>query len=265
MNETRAILAAFKRTARAQGLTYKDIAHALDLSEASVKRLFSQGNLSLNRLSQLCALVQLSIAELAAEANTPPATVHRLSNAQEKELVSDPKLLLVAVCSLNHWTFADMLATYALSEAECVQRLLRLDKLGLIALLPDNRIRLRVARDFDWLPNGPIENFFRSQGRAEFLAAPFDGPQERAVFFHGMLSVTALAQFRQKLDRLRTDFAELHAESLTAPFTHRSGIGVFTAVRAWEPQSFFKLRGGTASQPRAARRKSGAKKRPSHA
>ncbi|HKO87692.1 MAG TPA: transcriptional regulator [Burkholderiales bacterium] len=265
MNESRAILTAFKRTARAQGLTYKDIGQALKLSEASIKRMFSQGNLSLDRLSQLCALVQLSVAELAAEAHTPPATVRRLSNAQEKELVSDPKLLLIAVCALNHWTLADMLATYALSEAACVQRLLRLDKLGLIALLPSNRIRLRVSRDFDWLPKGPIATFFRTQGQAEFLSAPFDGPQECSIFFHGMLSVTALAQFRQKLDRLRADFAELHAESLSAPFAHRTGIGVFMAMRAWEPQSFFQLRRNRASQPLTGTRKSPQKKRGSHA
>ena len=242
MNESRAVLAAYKRIARAQGLTYKDIAKSLKLSEASIKRMFSQGHLSLERLSELCALIDMPLVELVAEASTPATTVHRLSTAQEKELVSDPKLLLVAVCALNHWTFADIVSTYAFSDSECLQRLLRLDKLGLIALLPGNRIRLRVARDFNWLPNGPIEHFFRHQGQAEFLSAPFDGSQECALFFHGMLSVTALAQFRQKLDRLRTEFAELHAESLPAPFAHRNGIGVFIAMRAWEPQSFITLR-----------------------
>lgn len=255
MNESRALLAAYKRIARAQGLNYKDIAKAIGLSEASIKRLFSQGNPTLERMSELCAVVNLSLAELVAETAAPAATIHRLTNAQEKELVSDPKLLLVAVCALNHWTLDDILSIYAFSEAECLKRLLRLDKLGLIALLPGNRIRLRVARDFDWLPNGPIEHFFRHQGRAEFLAAPFDGPQECAVFFHGMLSVAALAQFRQKLDRLRLEFAELHADSLSAPFSQRRGIGVMMAMRAWEPQSFFELR----RSPAAAYKRNGRK------
>jgi len=41
--------------------------------------------------------------------------------------VSDAKLLLVAVCALNHWSMAEMQAVYRLSEPECVQHLLRLD------------------------------------------------------------------------------------------------------------------------------------------
>lgn len=265
MNESRALLAAFKRIARAQGLTYKDIAASLQLSEASIKRLFSQNSLSVERLVQLCGLVQLSVAELAAAAETPPATVHRLSASQEKELVSDPRLLLVTVCTLNHWSMDEIMAVYAFNESECLRHLLRLDKLGLIALLPGNRIRLRVARDFDWLPDGPIEHFFRKQGQAEFLAAPFSGAQECALFFHGMLSRSALAEFRRKLDRLRSDFAELHADSLSAPFDERSGIGVFTAMRAWEPQSFLELRRAEPSQKHAAAPKSRSKKRPPHA
>jgi transcriptional regulator with XRE-family HTH domain len=254
MNESRALITAYKRVARAQGIHYKDIAKALGLSEASIKRLFSQGNPTLERLGELCAVLNLSLAELVAEAGAPPA-IHRLTSAQEKELVSDPKLLLVAVCALNHWTLAEILSTYDFSEADCLKRLLRLDKLGLIALLPGNRIRLRVARDFDWLPNGPIDHFFRHQGRAEFLDASFDGPQECAIFFHGMLSVAALAQFREKLDRLRTEFAELHAGSLSAPFPQRRGIGVLMAMRAWEPQNFAALRRSSAAKrPGSGRR-----------
>lgn len=73
--------------------------------------------------------------------------LHTLSEAQEKELVSDEKLLLVAVC-LNQWEIADIVRAYRLSEAECIQCLVKLDRLRLITLLPGNRIRLNVARDF---------------------------------------------------------------------------------------------------------------------
>ena len=50
-----------------------------------------------------------------------------------------------------------------LSEAEVVKALARLDSLGIIDLLPNNRIRVKVARNFTWLPDGPIQQFFRAQ------------------------------------------------------------------------------------------------------
>ncbi len=60
-------------------------------------------------------------------------------------MVADPKLLLVAVHAVNHWTFDEIVATYTLSKAECIRMLACLDKLGIIDLLPNNKIRVRVA------------------------------------------------------------------------------------------------------------------------
>lgn len=42
-----------------------------------------------------------------------------------------------------------MVDTYQLTRADRLKRLLVLDRMGLIALLPGDRIRLKVARDFD--------------------------------------------------------------------------------------------------------------------
>jgi hypothetical protein len=50
-----------------------------------------------------------------------------LTLEQEKEIVSDRKLFLVAVCLLNHVTFAQIVETYDISSAECVKLLARLD------------------------------------------------------------------------------------------------------------------------------------------
>ncbi|WP_315984236.1 helix-turn-helix domain-containing protein [Aliamphritea spongicola] len=47
-----------------QGKTYKDVAQILNLSEASVKRLFAEHNLSLERLDLLCDWLDLEYADL---------------------------------------------------------------------------------------------------------------------------------------------------------------------------------------------------------
>ena len=53
MGQTRELVAALKTELKAQGKTYADVAAALELSEASVKRIFSQQNFSLERLVSL--------------------------------------------------------------------------------------------------------------------------------------------------------------------------------------------------------------------
>ncbi len=249
MTETQQILAAVKRELRARHLTYRDVAKAIHLSEPSVKRLFSSGRLTLERLAQLTSFLGLTLAEVMQGIPGRAPELSRLSAAQETELVSDPKLLLVAVCALNHWTVADILAAYRLSEPECVQRLLRLDRLRLIDLLPGNRVRLNVARDFDWLPDGPIRNYFRECGESDFLNARFDGAGEMHAFVHGMFTRAAADELHAHLRRLRTQFDELHRESLAQPLGQRHGTGLLLAVREWELSSFSALRRLPPSRP----------------
>jgi len=242
MSEVTQLLTTIKRQLKVQGKTYRDVAAALGLSEASVKRLLTSDSFGVDRLVEISNLLGFTLAELAQEAALTGTRLHTLSEAQEKELVSDTKLLLVAVCALNHWTVADILAVYRLTEAECVQKLLHLDRLHLIALMPGNRIRLNVARDFDWLPDGPIRSYFRTQGLADFLDGTFDRPDETLAFTHGMLTESALAAMQLELRRLRARFAELHDESLASPLPKRRGSGLLLALREWEPAGFTSLR-----------------------
>jgi len=241
-SEITRIIATVKRQLKLQGLTYRDVAAALDLSEPSVKRLFASEGFTLERLVEICSLLGFTLAEIAHEAEDGQRHLRTLSTQQESELVSDTRLLLVAVCALNHWRLAEMLSVYDLGEAECLRHLLRLDRLGLITLLPGNRIRLNVARDFDWLADGPIRRYFREQGMAEFIGGGFDGSGESLDFAHGMLTESARARLQDELRQLRARFAQLHEESLAAPLAQRRGSGLLLALREWEPAAFAALR-----------------------
>ncbi|CAN5347185.1 helix-turn-helix transcriptional regulator [soil metagenome] len=240
--ETQHLLAALKRELRIRRITYRDVAEALELSEPSVKRLFSTGRFTLERLAQVAALLDLSLAELIAGAADARLRLHEMTVEQESTLVSDAKLLLIAVCVLNHWTAGDIVQRYRISEPECVQRLVRLDRMRLIDLLPGNRVRLNVARDFSWLPEGPISRFFRDGGEAEFLNGRFDVNGHVHLFVNGMLSQAAAGELQALLRRLRTQFDELHQESLKLPLEERHGTGLLLATRQWEPSMFAALR-----------------------
>jgi transcriptional regulator with XRE-family HTH domain len=244
MKETINLLRTLRRLLKARGYTYIKVAAALQVSEPTVKRLFASGSLSLDRLGQLAALVDMTLLELASEAAAHEPPLSRLTRAQESELVAQDTLLLVAVCVLNHWSAADIVAAYRVSDAQCLQCLLKLDKLRLLDLLPGNRVRLNVTRDFDWLPDGPIHQFFQVQAQSDFIGSSFGGAGETLVFAHGMLTAAKAAEFQVHLRRLRQQFAELHQESLAVPLAQRRGTGLLLAMRVWEPKGFEGLRRG---------------------
>lgn len=242
MTEIDQLVDTLKHRLKAQGMTYRQLAVALGLSEASVKRMFAGRRFTLDRVVEIANLLGFTLAELAQESALSESRLHTLSEGQERELVADEKLLLVAVCVLNQWTVEDIGKTYRLSAADCIRRLVKLDRLRLIHLLPGNRIRLNVARDFDWLPRGPIRSYFLKQGLGDFLASDFAGADEVMGFSHGMLTEAALARLLTEIRKLRQRYAELHEESLLAPLAKRRGCGLLLAMREWELAAFTELR-----------------------
>lgn len=242
MAEAEQLVAVLKQRLKSQGKTYRDVAEALGLSEPSVKRLFASGRFTVARMVEVANLLGYTLAELSHEAHALQPRLSTLSEQQERELVSDTRLLIVAVCALNQWELCEILAHYRIDEAECIRHLLHLDRLGIITLLPGNRIRINVARDFDWLPGGPIQQYFRGKELVEFMKSRFDAKDEAMAFVYGMLTEQAQAQIQEELRKLRRRFAELHEESLSAPLDKRHGTALLQAMRHWEPEDFAKLR-----------------------
>lgn len=236
------LIDTLKRMLKARGMTYARLAVGLGLSEGSVKRMFSHRDLTLQRLEDVCRLAGIDFGELVREATAESAGTTHLTVAQEREIVSDPALLLVALCAVGNWTFEQIVHTYNLSEAQCIRHLTRLDRARIIELLPGNRIRPLISRTFAWLPDGPIQRYFRSRVESEFLSSKFDGPAELFLFVSGMLSRASTSEMVARLRRVAGEFAELHAADRALPLARRHGTSVLLAIRPWEPHAFLALR-----------------------
>jgi DNA-binding Xre family transcriptional regulator len=165
------IVTALKRSLRERGQTYAQLADALGISESSVKRMFSIGNMDLERLERICGLLGVEAGDLLELVRAESEQLTQLSEEQEGAIVSDPKLLLVAILATSHWTYPAILETYKFTEAQLVGHLAHLDRLRIVDLLPGNRIRVRLARNFTWRKSGPFQAFFekRVQGRSSSI------------------------------------------------------------------------------------------------
>lgn len=242
MTEAELLLSTLKKCLTLRGLSHRDLAFKLGLSEGSVKRILDTQRLTLDRLAQISQALGLTLVELAAEAMLDDQRLQALTEAEEKELVADERLLLVAVCALSQWTVAEIVGSYRLSEDECLDRLRRLAELRLLDVLPGNRIRLRVVRDFDWLPRGPVHSFFRQRGLADFLNCEFAREDDTMSFTHAALTDAAISCLQNELRRLRHRVRELQQESLAEPVAKRREMGLLLALREWELRGFTALR-----------------------
>ncbi|MFN8751476.1 MAG: helix-turn-helix domain-containing protein, partial [Betaproteobacteria bacterium] len=227
---------------RAKRITYAEVARRLDLSEASVKRLLSRGGLTLERFEQICQVAGIRMVELVRETDRGKDMVSQLELSQERVIMADVRLLLVAVCALNHLSADDMVAVYDLTKAEVIKLLLKLEKIDFLELLPENRIRLKVSRTFSWHPNGPIQQYFKARAQNEFFRAHFDGDNEIMLLSNATLTPATQAQLVQRLKRVANEFTELHEESKHMPLGERRSTTLLLAIRPWELDEFRALR-----------------------
>ena len=242
MAASTALIDALKQALKAQGVTYARVARTLGLSETSVKRMFSRRDFTLKRLDRVLELAGVELADLARPQPRPDRLISRLTPEQERTIVSDKKLMLVALCAMNQFSLEKIIRTYNLSEAECIRLLVRLDRLGIIRLLPGNRIRLLLSRMFSWLPDGPMQQYFKAQAQDEYFRSRFDGPGELMLFVNGRLSKSSREAMLARLRRVASDFAESHNEDARRSVEERSGMSMMLAIRPWELSAFGELR-----------------------
>ncbi len=156
--------------------------------------------------------------------------------------MSDPQLLLVAICCLGQWTLAQIVQTYALTEAQAVRGLTRLDRLGLIELKPGNRYRLRVSRTFRWRPDGPVQQYFRVHVVPDYFTGRFDGAGESLQVVHGRLSLASAQELVQRIQQLGGELARLHQDDQRKSADERDGFTLLVGLRSWEFAAFTAMR-----------------------
>jgi len=225
---------ALKRSVRARGLTYAELARRLQLSEASVKRMFSRGSFTLARIEEVLAAVDLDLYDVARLTRGGGSGPAQLTHEQEAGLAKDERLLAVFWLVLNGWSFEEILESFAIQRTELTIAFARLERLKLIEWGPRERARLLVARDFVWRAGGPAKKAYARRAMAEFLHARFDAPLELLRFECRELSAESAATLKRKLERLIAEFNECAEADSALPAGRRVGVALLAGCRPWE-------------------------------
>jgi DNA-binding Xre family transcriptional regulator len=244
VSTTTDLVTAIKKELKAAQMTYADLALALNMAESSVKRMLAKGDMSFSRVDAICRTLKLDFAELARRVADAQPLLTEMTAEQERAVVADKKLLLVAICVLSQWTLEQITAQYRLSEAECVRYLVQLDRAGIIELRPLNRYRLKLAKTFRWRPHGAVMNHFRDHALLDYFAGGFDGRGEGLLLVHGSVRRTLAPMFMERLQQVAQDFAHQPQTDQKLSDKDRAGYTLVLGMRSWEFEAFGQLRRG---------------------
>ena len=252
MSSPEAVVQVLRSHLRGAGVTYSELAERLSLSESAVKRMFGLKDMSLVRLADICKAAEISMEDVLLESTSVTPRLTTLTLEQETALIADRKLFLVAVSCLGHWTAAQILETYAISEAECVRCLVQLDRLGFIILKARNTYRLNVGSAFHWRADGPALRFLRDQIAPDFFRGNFDGDGEVVLCVPTRLSRASAKAVVELLRQLSTEISRLQQQDKKAPSGDRDGYTILAGFRSWEFTALTDLRRRN-SDPKATR------------
>jgi transcriptional regulator with XRE-family HTH domain len=228
------LIEAMKTSLRSRGMTYRSLAKAIGVSEPTVKRMFSNGTFTLERIEQILDVIELDLEELARLVRDGSAAPAELTQEQESALAQDARLFSVFWLIQNEWTFSDTLGAFAITRVELTRAYARLERLKLIRWGPGERARLLVRRDFRYRDGGPVKKTYGSRAMTEFLGARFKAPLEFLRFEARVMSPESAAVLKRRLERVVMDFNDLAEVDSSVSSGKRVGVAVLAACRPWE-------------------------------
>jgi DNA-binding Xre family transcriptional regulator len=237
------IVMSLKRIMKSRQITYAELGRRIQLSEASMKRIFSRATLSLGRLEQICQALDVSIQELvrmAAEQHLDAPDL--LTLEQETALAADPDLLACFYLIANGRTGREIGAELGVDERSVRRWMVRLDALRLIELRSKLRGRARGASVIAWRKDGPLRRRYEKQIRQEFLQSSFSGSREALHFVSAELCQASFSVLLRRIERLAAEFRDVAELDRGLPAKDKRSVAVLLAVRPWVFSMFEQLK-----------------------
>jgi transcriptional regulator with XRE-family HTH domain len=225
-NESQRMLATLKRHLKSRGWTAAKIAHRLQIGEATAKRWLSGKALTIDRLTALANLCDLSLVELIRESENTPANLAReLTLAQERALMADEFLALMFFTILSGYPPQETAADFELPQAMVENALAKLERLAVI-----------------WR-KAPMRQLFETRMKAQFMAIDFAAPETAYASEVVKLSAQGAAALAELIEEYRRKVQALAKNDRETSHLPASWYTTLAVMRPLDLSGLERLRG----------------------
>lgn len=205
------ITAALKLALKSKGITYRQVADKLGVSEKTIKRLFKDKDCSLSRLNSICEAINLSVYDLLDFARHYQEPLSRLNPEQEQYLSTHPQHFHFLTFLITDHSLEQIQQTYDLSDLSLFRYLRDLDRQGFIELSTNNQYRLLIEGKLLMKLHGPLHELIHDKN-AEFLRFVADNDGKGNSQFSSafrFMSQQTLTEFHEELTVLSRKYRKL--------------------------------------------------------
>lgn len=232
MQTTEIIIESLKAQIKLRGFSYKDLARTWNVSQSSVKRIMSSGQVSLSRIEAACRMMDLPVGDFYRQIPFEKQTdLVYLTPEQEAKLSKDSEALHYFLLLQQGWGPGEIVRVYSISTEKNIQMLNQLERWGLIEVHPQNRIKRKYLGQLRFRKEGPLGKQLEKQVKTQFLESDFQKEDEYFTF----LILNFIPGSAQKLKvRLLEFFKDLLQESdENREHPNSQEYGLVLAMRPW--------------------------------
>ena len=205
-----ALMGVLRELLRAHGIRYREIAEKLNVTERTVTRWFASERVDTGVIEDLCDLAGIGffeLCELAGRHVEPRASV--LTLQQEQALTEHPLLTYLFSHICQGWNADELRRDVNIPEGVFIDGLIKLEKIGLIKLLPGNEIRLLTTREVERRPHGPLTRYQNRWLAWALENIDINEPGSAWAFEALKLSPASIAQLELKFRELIEEVIEM--------------------------------------------------------
>ena len=150
------LLMTLRAVMKSKKFTYRKLADEMKVSEVTIKRWLTGRGCSLETVFAICECLEVSFFDVADLARKDEEVDYVLSPLQEREFAESPGLFgFLKQLHLGHKP-KDVAKNWNLDSPKLFKVLRRLEKLGVLELLPQNAVRLNVRGNIRFAHQGPL-------------------------------------------------------------------------------------------------------------
>lgn len=225
---------------KARKVTYAELAAGIGLSESGVKKIFTARDGSFQRVAEICRFAGLSIGDLLAETDQDQVEID-FTDKQQAAFLRDAKLFeFFWRLVYERAPLAEAKRAMKVVEKQAFAWLRQLDGLGLVQLLPGDRVVIPQVKPVSWAGRGAfIEKLYadwserfvreavktRGKGDHQFTMRYFKMPPALYREFKEALRALETEFLRRSVREMRLEPPDLHHVRWLSAVDDRSYVG----------------------------------------
>lgn len=166
------IKTVLKSLLKKKDITYEDLADQMECSVPTIKRILGQEELTLNRLLQLCEIVEIDLADLETLIHEEKRSDEKFTDDQEKFLAKNTNFFAYLMTLFEGKTPKQIAEENNLTQKSTDKYLIGLEKLDLIKVTGKQKVK-PAFKSLPTLGNGPLGRIYAEafvQSGAKFFS-----------------------------------------------------------------------------------------------